>query len=227
MHEEDTTVIARTLATFTLAGHELPVIEYHGRAVMFARNVAEVLEYEDANKLGEYIGGKWRGRLREGTDYVRLTGDDLAALKAVDLPSIRGKVDAHARSVVLLTEAGAQVAAMLSRTAVGDRVRWDIVDVLIPALRKLAAPPPPPQKLLAGPVDLLKEAVRLDADVLARSCGATWLRAQARAAAERELAEAARAVDECKRERAAVRRSAREERAAAAGRRRERKTTLW
>lgn len=140
MHKEDTQVLVRALATFTLAGHDLPVIEYCGQPVMFARNVAESLGYEDANKLGEYIGGKWRDRLREGTDYVRLTGDDLAALKAADIPSVRGNVDPQARSVVLLTEAGAQVAAMLSRTKVGDRVRWEIVDTLIPAIRRLAAP---------------------------------------------------------------------------------------
>lgn len=191
MHKEDTQVLVRALATFTLAGHDLPVIEYRGQPVMFAAKVAEALEYDDPNRLGEFIGGKWAPRFREGTDYVRLTGDDLAALKAVDHPTIRGSVDSRASSVTLLTEAGAQVAAMLSRTKVGDRVRWEIVDTLIPAIRKLAAPIPEPPKQIEGPpaavmLALAKGGTRIG-DVFATSYLAAELaRSKAKDRADRE-----------------------------------------
>lgn len=223
MHKEDTQVLVRPLATFTLAGRELPVIEYRGRPLMFARNVAEVLGYEDLDRLSAFISGKWAPRFREGTDYVRLTGDDLAALKAIDFRTNRAEVDSRAPSVTLLTEAGAQVAAMLSRTKVGDRVRWEIVDTLIPALRKLAAPIP--KQIAATPaqqmVALAREGTRIGSvftvDYLAAELAHARAERKLEAARQREIEQAhRRESDRFFRDERARRKAARK-----------RPTTLW
>jgi hypothetical protein len=231
MHDESTSLTTAGEQLYPLLRiHGIDPFEFRGRPAFTPRQVAKALGYASPKRMLSWLAASPLATDGRYTDI--LTGAELAEVKGLDVPGLVGGRTSWRETILLLP--GLMLILDESRKAqasalAGPYRAWlrAFTEPAFAHAGKPTASPPPPQELLAGPVDLLKEAVRLDADVLARSCGATWLRAQARAAAERELAEAARAVDERKRERAAVRRSAREERAAAAGRRRQRKTTLW
>lgn len=135
MHKEDTQVLVRALAPLNFGGDLVPFIEYRGKPVVAAREVGERLGYADPTDLADNIAGAWSEDFIEGTDFVRVTGVDLEGIKAHDNPVVHGVVAPRANQVTLLTESGAQMAAMLSRTEKGREFRRWVVDVAIPALR--------------------------------------------------------------------------------------------
>lgn len=136
MHKEDTQVLVRALAPLDFGGAAVSFIEYRGKPVVAAREVGERLGYADPYDIARNVAGAWSEEFVEGTDFVRLTGDDLAAIKVMDSgPNQPAVVEPNARYALLLTESGAQMAAMLSRTEKGREFRRWVVDVAIPALR--------------------------------------------------------------------------------------------
>lgn len=134
MHPESTT-LARS---FDFNGRPLTVIDLDSRSMFFAKDVGERLEYADPSRLAQWIAGKWAAEFNEGTDYVMLTGERLDALKANYRTDRAVVVEPNAPQVLLLTESGVQLAAMLSRTDVGRAFRRWLVDTVLPALRKQA-----------------------------------------------------------------------------------------
>lgn len=218
MHKEDTTVLVTLRDTFE--GATLTSLEWKGRPCWVAGEIDRALGLP--TKL---VGSRWAYRskdYREGADGEQITGAALDALKAA------GLVEPNAPSATVFYESGATLYLMASRAEKARAFRWHLVDEVLPKVRKLAAPIPEPQKLLAGPGDLMKEALRLDHDILSKSCGGAWLRDQARTAdAHARIAKAQR-EEEWRRGIAADKRIMREERAAAKLRRaRPVKTTLW
>lgn len=126
-----------TALTTAFEGHDITAIEYKGQPVVIARELGAALGYADPGRLAENLSEKWAGDFQEGRDFVKLVGPELASFKAVlsHIPLNRGDVDRTAR-LLLLTESGAQLAAILSRTPAGTRFRRWIVDVLIPEWRR-------------------------------------------------------------------------------------------
>lgn len=125
--------------TATFEGHDITTLEVGGAAAWTAREVGSALGYQDDGKrLSRSITADWSDDFILGRDYHLLTGDDLAALKAM-APEV---VDPRTPSLLLLTESGLYLATMLSKKPAGRRLRRWLADEVLPSLRRgeLAAP---------------------------------------------------------------------------------------
>lgn len=127
-------------------GHPITAIEYRGRPMVLPREVGAALGYANPGLVAKNVGSRWTEDLVEGRDHFLLDGDELALFRGVvadrDDPSLWGG------RLLLLTESGAQLVAMLSRTPRARAFRRWIVDVLIPEWKRLhTAPPPSPAPL--------------------------------------------------------------------------------
>lgn len=89
-------------------GHPLAVLELGDRKAWIAAQVSEALGY-DPKKVSSMIRGEWSEDFEEGVEFARLTGDELAAVKAA-VPEI----GTRAAAVTVLFEEG--VTAVLQRT---------------------------------------------------------------------------------------------------------------
>lgn len=131
-------------------------IEYQGKPVFLAQQVGEALGYADPSKLSKNITEKWSADFEEGRDFLKLTNGTLADFKAAvncvpdrdpvdsDYSPIRGAVvDPRTPNLILVTEAGAQLAAILSRTEQSRAFRRWLIDVVLPAYHARHTPPPP------------------------------------------------------------------------------------
>lgn len=137
-----------TLVAHTFNTVEVLTIEYDGRAVLLAQQVGEALGYADPAKLANNIIQKWADDFEEGRDFIKLTNGRLAAFKAAvncrpDRAAVddnhrpdRAVVDPRTPNLILLTESGAQLAAILSRTPQGRAFRRWLVDVVLPERQK-------------------------------------------------------------------------------------------
>jgi prophage antirepressor-like protein len=143
---------------------DLLEIEYEGRPVFLAQQVGLMLGYADAKKLTNNLTDKWDTDLVEGQDLIKLTNGKLASFKRYlnqypdrvlastdpeGAPSTRAQdrtpvVDPRASHLILLTESGAQLVAMLARTHQGRAFRRWLVDVVLPSWRQRHQPPAPP-----------------------------------------------------------------------------------
>jgi prophage antirepressor-like protein len=119
--------LARLTATFE--GSTVTAIEYSGQPMMMAQEVGKVLGFSDATRftsaLAEYA-------LIEGKHFVKLVGPELAAFKA----AMPDTVNAQARHLVLLTEAGLYRALMRSRAPRAEDFQEWLASELLPQLRK-------------------------------------------------------------------------------------------
>lgn len=115
-------------------GHDIVALEWAGEPVVSAGQLAEALGYRDASDLTQH----WGDEAEEGVEYHRLTGDDLRTLK--DYPSLRGVVGTRARHLILLTEAGVNLALIRSQAPAGRALRRWICRELLPQLRRGQAP---------------------------------------------------------------------------------------
>lgn len=157
------------LVPHTFNDHEILEVEHQGKPAFLAQQVGSALGYADPSQLAENITRKWSEDFEEGRDYLKLTNGTLAAFKAtVNYPSDRRVVDPQARHLILLTESGAQLAAILSRTAQGRAFRRWLVDVVLPERRtaqaELPAPTSPPKRQRGRPrvLPALPNALGLD-----------------------------------------------------------------
>lgn len=116
------------------------------------------LGYADPAKLPANVSEKWSDEFVAGQDFYKLEGGDLSSFKeAISsfLPD-RGTPIIHpfAPSVILFTESGAQLAAILSRTERSRAFRRFLVDVVLPEWKEATALPPPRQGVNLGYDDL-------------------------------------------------------------------------
>lgn len=134
--------------------HEVSAIQVDGRPVWPARQMGLALGYHgDGQRLVGRITNEWAEELTEGIDYLIFSGDQLAAVKAA-APDL---VDSRAPSLMLLTESGVHLVALLSRQPAAKRLRRWLAEEVLPQLRRtgtytLAEPPTPerPKLLTRG-----------------------------------------------------------------------------
>jgi prophage antirepressor-like protein len=116
------------------------VLEHKGREVWITQEIGAALDYEDPRKLAFNISGDWSGRFRDGVDFLKVEGEDLAALKRLATETVASGADPiiHPRtpSLLLLTESGVFLACALAKTEAGDRFRWWLADEVLPSIRR-------------------------------------------------------------------------------------------
>lgn len=125
-----------------------------------ARQVSIALGYADAHRVPAMVTGDWSDELDEGRDFVVLTGEALAAAKraAPDL------VDPRAPSLMLLTESGVNLVAILTRQPAGKRLRRWLAEEVLPTLRRTGAPVATPA---SSPAPSAEAAMKVRAELLA------------------------------------------------------------
>lgn len=123
-------VSLRTRVEFS--GHEMAVINVRGCDMFIARQIALGFEYARPDALTDKISSDWSDELAEGTDYLVLRNGELAAVKAA-APDL---VDPRAPSLMLLTESGVHLVALLSRQPAAKRLRRWLADEVLPQLRR-------------------------------------------------------------------------------------------
>lgn len=130
---------------YTFEGHALTVLMRDGRPHFVATEVGEALGYEDGSRLTDKISGEWSEEFLSGTDFVKLTGDDLRAVKSILLqresgesnhPPNRGVVNPKASHLLLLTRDGLNLALMKTRKPAGIRMRRWLASEVLPALQQ-------------------------------------------------------------------------------------------
>lgn len=166
--------------------HDLHLLEYRGAPVIIAGEVGAALGYADPRKLGTNIAEKWSDEFVEGLDHHKLVGEELAAFKGMCsnwIPDRDPVVGARTPNLLLLTESGAQLAAMLSRTAAGRAFRRWLLDVVLPEWRALRAPASPAPPVLveetANSLTLRESETLIELARVARSSGRAGLARQA------------------------------------------------
>lgn len=174
MHNESTSFAVMLRATFD--GAPLTAIEYAGKPAWIASDVGRALGLSNYRHAAQRL----REQKKEGLYWRDLSPEELEAVRN---PC---GLDARVTSGTLVLEPGLYWLAMTAETDRAETFREWLAEVHLPALRaERAAPIVEPPKQLAGPVELLKEALRLDREVVSKSCGAAWLRDQARTAEAR------------------------------------------
>jgi prophage antirepressor-like protein len=145
MHHNVVDAAPPIIVAHSFNGTELMEIEYEGRPVFLASQVGLLLGYADPQRVTGNITAKWSEDLVEGQDIIRLTNGKLASFKTfMNCMPEQHSVDPHTRSLILLTESGAQLVAMLARTPQGRAFRRWLVDEVLPAWRQRHQPPAPP-----------------------------------------------------------------------------------
>lgn len=168
MHNDEVDKDKSILVPYTFNNIEIVQIEHQGKPVFLAQQVGAALGYSEPSKLAKNIAEKWSGDFEEGRDFIKLVNGTLAAFKAAmnQVPN-RDLVDPRASHLILLTESGAQLAAILSRTAQGRTFRRWLLDVVLPQWRAQATAPSVPAPTFAERPKLITKRGKLTAkDVL-------------------------------------------------------------
>jgi prophage antirepressor-like protein len=132
MEQSKANPLVRLAAEHAHEGHALTTIEMDGQPVWLAAQISTALDYQKVDQVVTNVTGPWSDELVEGTDYQVLRGAELAALKA----AAPGLVDPRAPSVMVLTESGVNLVALLSRQPKArDLRRWLAAEVL-PSIRR-------------------------------------------------------------------------------------------
>lgn len=128
--------------TATFEGAPLTVITLGDIDAPFwiARQVGEALGYPEPARLVTLVTGEWSTELVEGTDYRKLTGEDLATVKAALGPDV---IDPRTPSLLLLTQSGVFAAALLSRQPAAARLRRWLSAEVLPQIAHTGAYTPP------------------------------------------------------------------------------------
>jgi prophage antirepressor-like protein len=109
-----------------------------GRPHFVAAEVGLALGYEDGSRLPDLIAAEWSEEFIAGTDFVKLSGSELVAVKAAlnDSPKHGESKRGGARSMILLTRDGLNLALMKTRKAAGVRMRRWLASEVLPALQQ-------------------------------------------------------------------------------------------
>lgn len=141
--------------TIMFEGHRVTAVSWRGRWWWPAAQVGVAIGYGEGRYLVDKVRGEWSGEFEAGKDVQTLTGADLREFRgAIDsgdssesFPAGRG----GARSLVILSASGVDLALVLSRTDAGRKLRRILVDVIIPQLRDTGAATLPGAPAMTGP----------------------------------------------------------------------------
>ncbi len=133
-----TTADAVNVPVYTFEGHTLTVLHRGGKPHFVAAEVGLALGYEDGSRLTDKITGEWSAEFIAETDYVKITGSDVVAIRAAlnDSPESGGSKRGGARSLLLLTRDGLNLALMKTRKPAGVRMRRWLASEVLPALQQ-------------------------------------------------------------------------------------------
>jgi hypothetical protein len=136
-----------------IEGHGVDFFTWRGKRCCVAAQYGAVLEYGDeGGKLVDMIRDKWGDEFFPGHHYDVLEGDDLREF--VEQFATHQQGVAKVRHVMILYEAGFDLAALLSRKPKGKALRRILVEHVIPRLRRSEA------------VSLKRQPPAIDADIL-------------------------------------------------------------
>lgn len=120
-------------------GHPVTAVMFRGRWLWRGAEVGEAIGYEHGRKLVENVRGGWASDFKEGADFLMLSGADLAGfLGALNDNTDQGSHSrgrGGARSLLVLTESGVDLALVLAQTDKGRRLRRLLADHVLPQLR--------------------------------------------------------------------------------------------
>ena len=138
--EHDVGNAVATVAT-KFEDRTISTIESSAGPRWLAPQISEALGYEDANAVQAMVRKQWADEFTEGVDFEVIGGPGLRALKAA------GLVKKNAPSVMVLTESGVNLAAILSRQPRSQALRRWLASEVLPSIRRsgtYAAPAPAP-----------------------------------------------------------------------------------
>lgn len=134
--------VGMTVRSVDFEGHPVTAVMWRGRWCWPARRVAEAIEYQDGGKLVDQIRGPWSKEFRSPEHYEMLGGADLREFQALASRSLANDTTAPvvskrggARTMMVLTEAGIDLALLKSETEKGIRLRALLVEYVLPQLR--------------------------------------------------------------------------------------------
>jgi prophage antirepressor-like protein len=143
MEQSRANPLVRLAAEHAHEGHALVTIEIHGEPHWLANQFGAALDYQKVDQVVTNVTGPWSDELSEGIDYTVLRNGELKALKA----AAPGLVDPRAPSVMVLTETGVNLVALLSRQPKARDLRRWLASEVLPSIRHTgtyqSAPPPP------------------------------------------------------------------------------------
>lgn len=123
-----------TALTLPFEGAPLTTLTWKDRPAWVGRQIGHRLDYADKGKrLVTRIRREWADEFIEGTDYVVLTGDELAAFKELVGPGTPG-VPRRASALLLLLEPGLHLVLTKTDKPIGRRLRRFLVDEVLPQL---------------------------------------------------------------------------------------------
>lgn len=119
----------------------ISTIESNAGPRWMAQEIATALGYGDQLAVVKAVRTEWSDEFTEGVDFEIIGGPGLRALKAA------GSVKKNAPSVMVLTETGVNLAAILSRQPRSQALRRWLASEVLPSIRRsgtYAAPAPAP-----------------------------------------------------------------------------------
>lgn len=120
--------------TLPFEGEPLTTLTWKGQPAWIGREIGRRLGYaRNGKRLVTRIRREWSDEFIEGTDYVVLNGDDLAAFKEMLGPGTQ-EVPGRTASLVLLLEPGLHLVLTKTDKPVGRRLRRFLVDEVLPQL---------------------------------------------------------------------------------------------
>ena len=123
-----------TALTLPFEGEPLTTLTWKDRPVWVGREIGRRLGYARSGKrLVTRIRREWADEFIEGTDYVLLTGAELAALKAT-LPPGTQEVPGRTSALLLLLEPGLHLVLTKTDKPIGRRLRRFLVDEVLPQI---------------------------------------------------------------------------------------------
>ena len=141
-----------TALTLPFEGEPLTTLTWKGRPAWVGREIGRRLGYAGRGKrLVTRIRREWAEEFIDGTDYVVLTGDELAAFKAMLGPGTSG-VPARASALLLLLEPGLHLVLTKTDMPIGRRLRRFLVDEVLPQLVRTGGYAPEPTVVECGVV---------------------------------------------------------------------------
>jgi hypothetical protein len=138
-------------ATVRLNDRVLNLYPFRGQLHAICGDVDPILDYAP-HRIAALICQEWAKEMQIGKHYVIIEGEDLKDFNRLVRLTTGTVVSPHARSLMLLTEAGIDLACLLSRKATGVRLRAFVADRVLHKLRRgetvepepVAAPQPAP-----------------------------------------------------------------------------------
>lgn len=119
-------------------GHPLTTLEVKGQPAWLAGEVARALGYAEPRHLSNKIAKDWNDDFVEGTDYLKVTGRDLAQLKGLVAATATSSesIDKRAASAIVLLESGLHTVLLRTELPAGKRLRRKLVEEILPQIAR-------------------------------------------------------------------------------------------